>query len=333
MHTSRGDRSYTLCGNGLRLIEEHILGNEDKNEAIRRSVGRPAKAEDLIRIAIFSILGLLWLVVFWHPLYSLAELAFRSDPYSHTVLVPFVSAFFVYWTRSRIFSKMTFAILPGLALFSAGAIVLWLSRTHLVAFGTPNGLSLSILALVIFLLGSFVLCYGVTAGRAGAFPLLFLFLMVPIPSFALEKIISVLQHWTASCTATIFGVLGVPFYRDGLVFTLPGVSILVAQECSGIRSSTALFITVLLAAQLYLKSNWRKLTLCVLIVPVAVAKNAIRIATLSILAAYVDRSFLFGRLHHDGGIVFFLLGLAVLIGALRLLELWERRSGRSPVQS
>jgi exosortase/archaeosortase family protein len=42
-------------------------------------------------------------------------------------------------------------------------------------------------------------------------------------------------------------------------------------------------------------------------------KNGVRIATLTILAKYVDPDFLFGRLHHHGGVVFFLLGSALLI--------------------
>jgi exosortase/archaeosortase family protein len=55
-------------------------------------------------------------------------------------------------------------------------------------------------------------------------------------------------------------------------------------------------------------------------------KNGVRIATLTILAQYVDRSFLFGRLHHQGGVVFFLLGLALLFPLYSLLRRGERHS-------
>jgi len=41
-----------------------------------------------------------------------------------------------------------------------------------------------------------------------------------------------------------------------------------------------------------------------------------RIVTLTLLAMYVDPSFLFGTLHRDGGIVFFLLGLLLLLPVL-----------------
>ena len=48
------------------------------------------------------------------------------------------------------------------------------------------------------------------------------------------------------------------------------------------------------------------------ILPITVLKNAVRIVTLSLLAIHVDRSFLTGSLHHDGGIVFFVLALAMM---------------------
>ena len=42
-------------------------------------------------------------------------------------------------------------------------------------------------------------------------------------------------------------------------------------------------------------------------------KNGIRIATLTLLANYVNPDFLYGRLHHQGGIAFFLVGLVLLL--------------------
>jgi exosortase/archaeosortase family protein len=54
-----------------------------------------------------------------------------------------------------------------------------------------------------------------------------------------------------------------------------------------------------------------------------IVKNGIRIATLTILAQYVDSGFLYGRLHHEGGVVFFLIGLALLLPVFLLLQRGE----------
>ena len=58
--------------------------------------------------------------------------------------------------------------------------------------------------------------------------------------------------------------------------------------------------------------------------PLGLVKNGIRITTLTLLAVYVDPSFLTGNLHHDGGFVFFLLALAMLAPVLLLLEKSDR---------
>ena len=94
------------------------------------------------------------------------------------------------------------------------------------------------------------------------------------------------------------GIAGVPYHREGFVFELPGVAIRVAEECSGIRSTLALLITTVLASYIFLKSSWKRLVLCLAVVPIAIFKNSLRIATLSTLSVYVNPSFLQGNLHH-----------------------------------
>jgi hypothetical protein len=44
-----------------------------------------------------------------------------------------------------------------------------------------------------------------------------------------------------------------------------------------------------------------------------ILKNGIRIATLTLLAMYVDPSFLTGRVHREGGVVFFRMSLLLLL--------------------
>ena len=64
--------------------------------------------------------------------------------------------------------------------------------------------------------------------------------------------------------------------------------------------------------------------------PLSIAKNALRIVTLSVLATRVDPGFLTGRLHHQGGIVFFMISLAVLVLLLWILRRAEAR--RPPLE-
>jgi hypothetical protein len=54
-------------------------------------------------------------------------------------------------------------------------------------------------------------------------------------------------------------------------------------------------------------------------------KNAIRIVVISLLTVYLNRGFLHGWLHQSGGIVFYVLGLLMLMGILKFLKKWETR--------
>jgi exosortase len=149
--------------------------------------------------------------------------------------------------------------------------------------------------------------------------------MIPIPDPILTGIIRALQEGSTDIAQAIFQLTGTPVLRNGFQLSLPTVTIEVAEECSSIRSSMALFITCLLAAHLYLRSGWKKWVFVLLSLPLSLLKNGIRIATLTLLSIYVNPEFLTGRLHHEGGVVFFLLALAMLVPVF----LWFERTDKS----
>ena len=86
----------------------------------------------------------------------------------------------------------------------------------------------------------------------------------------------------------------------------------------------ALFITGLpTVGHLFLRSLGAKIFLTILTVPIAMFTNAVRIVTLWVLATKVDMGFLYGNLHRNGGILFSLVALAILMGCLYLLRKLE----------
>jgi exosortase len=110
--------------------------------------------------------------------------------------------------------------------------------------------------------------------------------------------------------------------EDGTQLTIPGLTIEVARECSSIRSSLMLVVTSMVLAQMLLRSAWQKTLVIAFAIPLSVAKNGLRIFVLAMLATRVDRSYLTGRLHHQGGIIYFLIALAVIF-----LLIWVARRG------
>ena len=136
----------------------------------------------------------------------------------------------------------------------------------------------------------------------------------------MDKIIFVLQRGSAEATYALFRLSGIPMFRDGFRFELPGIGIEIAKECSSIHSAWALFITGLLLAHLFLRSSRAKICLSVLTVPIAIFTNGVRIVTLCCLATWVDPGFLNGDLHRQGGILFSLISLSFLVGFLCVLR-------------
>ncbi len=262
------------------------------------------------------------LLVFRTPLTSVLALSMRDQRYRYIPVIPLVCAFLIYSERRRIFPVRQWCPLLGAVLLAAAVLLAVLRRTVFSANG-DTALSFGVLATILVWTAGFVFCYGMQAFRSALFSFCFLLLTVPLPTTWLDQIVIALQNGSAEASYVLFKVLGVPTLREGLHFSLPGVNIEIARECSGINSSLALFITGLLSAYLFLRSTWSKALLIAVMVPLLIAKNALRIVTISWLAVYVNRDYLHGDLHHYGGYPFSVVGLALLsasVMALRRLE-------------
>ena len=271
---------------------------------------------------IFSILAATSLMIWWKALVSTFALALRDDQYTHILLILPVSvaSIFVEWKSPEPSTGMSQSI--GSGLLVAAALVMVLARFGAVPLQADEQLSLNMLALVVWWMGAFIFSFGTHAFRRAIFPLCFLLWIVPIPQFLLDPIVRLLQEGSVVSARLLFAAVGVPVAVDGTQLTIPGLTVEVARECSSIRSSLMLVVTTMVLAQMLLHSAWRKAVVIALAIPLSVAKNGLRIFVLAVLATHVDRTFLTGRLHHQGGIIYFLIALAVIF-----LLIWAARSG------
>jgi exosortase len=265
---------------------------------------------------------------FWQPLVTLFSLTQQQEHYSHIVLIPGLSLYVLFLDRKAILASREWSPWLGSLVIGMGALGYW--RADPATFAADQ-LSMMILALVVMCWGIFVSGFGITLSRKVSFGLLVLLFMVPLPSFLLDAVIGFLQRCSAEATAVLFSVLGVPVFRQGFLFSLSNFTIHVAEECSGIRSFLSLFITSLVAGHFFLRSVWSKTGLVAVVVPLAIVKNAFRIVGLSLLANYVDPTFITDSVwHRRGGIPLFLLSLVVLFSLVWLLRRSERKFGYYP---
>ncbi len=283
-----------------------------------------------LRNRLFVVISLIIGIIYYTPIRELLMLSlYDNELYSHIVIIPLVSAYFIYLKRKEIFSYPEYSVSVGIGIIIIGSLFYLAGLSQVNKLTQNDYLTIMTFAAVLTGLGVFVLCYGVKTFKIAAFPLLFLFFIVPVPGIIMENVINALQSASTEVVFLLFKLTGVSFIREEFVFHLPGLSIEVAPQCSGIRSSLSLFITSIIAGQIFLDSNWKRVALSLAVFPITVFKNGLRIFTLSVLGVYVDESILASDLHKRGGIPFFLLSLVFLGGMLWLLRRFAKNDIRA----
>jgi exosortase C (VPDSG-CTERM-specific) len=275
------------------------------------------------RVVGFFSFAFLLTAVFVKPLFSLATHAAHSELDSYIVLVPFISAYLIYVRRTQLPKEYGFspwAIVPLLAGLAALATALSLHRSGR-ALSDHDYLSLMALSFVCLLAGGGFLFLGRKWMLSTAFPFAFLIFMVPMPDAMADTLETASKLASAEATNLFFNITGTPVLRDGTVFQLPNITIRVAQECSGIRSSWVLVLTSLLAANLFLKSTWRRVILVCTVIPLGIVRNGFRVWVISMLCLHIGPGMIHSIIHRRGGPIFFALSLIPLF----LLLWWLRR--------
>jgi exosortase len=270
----------------------------------------------------FCVLGAISLAIWWRPLASTFALALSDQQYTHILLIVPISVSLVVldWNAPKPSSRSSVGI--GALLLLGAAALAFVLRWNAFALPDDVRLSGSMLTFVVWWMGAFVLCFGTGAFRNAAFPLCFLLWLVPLPTFVLDPIVGLLQRGSAASAHWLFAAVRVPVEQSGMLLHIPDLTLEVAPECSSIRSSLILLVTTMVVAQLLLRSNWRKAAVVAVAIPLSVAKNGLRIFVIAMLATRVNPSFLTGRLHRQGGVIFLVIALAA-----EFLLIWILRRG------
>ena len=274
---------------------------------------------------------ILLLVAFGRPLFGLANYAAHSSLHSYILLIPFVFGYLLYLRRDQL-PKERVADLPLGILALAGGLGVFLFA-HWLAFAgrAPTDNYYFFLLTISFLCclaaGGFFF-FGRDWMRAAAFPLAYLIFMIPMPDAMADALESASKYASAEVANILFHLSGTPILRAGRVFQLPNITIEVAQECSGIRSSWVLLMTSVLAANLFLKTSWRRIVLLAFIIPLGILRNGFRILVIGLLCVNVGPQMIHSPIHTRGGPVFFVLSLIPLF-----LLLWWLRKGEIRARS
>lgn len=274
----------------------------------------------------FGVAAALLSLGFAVPLWSLARNALANDLYSYIPLIPAISGYLAWTQKSRLPGNSSPA--RGVAvLFWAAGVAMATGYFATVRTATPatiwNSLALGTLAWLLCLGGAGCWFLGGAVMRTLAFPFGLLVFMVPFPAPIRDGLESALQHGSADVAGWMFVLSGTPTLRDGTIFQLPGMTLQVAPECSGIHSTWILFITSLVAGHLILRRPWKRAVLCLVVIPLALLRNGFRVFVIGELCVHVGPQMIDSPIHHHGGPLFFVLSLVpffLLLYALRKHE-------------
>jgi exosortase C (VPDSG-CTERM-specific) len=265
------------------------------------------------------------LAAFAKPLLALINYAAGSQLYSYILLVPFVSAYLLYLRRDQLPKNYGIDLPLAIVTLTAGlgvlVLIYWLDFVRQRPSDNDR-LALLTLSFLCFLAAGGFFFFGRGWMRAAAFPLAYLIFMVPMPDAMADALETASKYASAEVANLLFHLSGTPFLRAGLIFQLPNITIEVAQECSGIRSSWVLLMTSILAANLFLKTRWRRFALVAFVIPLAILRNGFRILVIGLLCVNVGPQMIHSLIHRRGGPLFFVLALIPFF-----LVLWWLRNG------
>ena len=269
-----------------------------------RQVNRTFQRRELILLSIGACL----VIVLYLPVLIRLVDQWLSDPnYRHGIVIPFVSALIIWRKRNELRELPTGGgAAQGMILIVAAVILLIGGTAASELFTASASLPILLIGASFFLLGKAV------TGKL-TFPLLFLFMMVPIPYSRYYKVTCPLQIFSARLSTAILDLLQIHVIRRGNIIHLPNYSLEVIAACSGLRSLMTMVTLALIFAVFSDLTITKKVLLVAWAVPAAIAANTIRLVVTAIGAYTVSGSFADGVLHDVSGLIVFLAGFLLLV--------------------
>jgi len=252
------------------------------------------------------VLLLLALFAVYAPHIAYMAVNWWNDPnYSHGFLVPAVAAYLLWRNRDDLKRAADRPNAWGLAVIVAGLLLLVLGYIGHEFF-------LRRFSLIPVLWGLVLTAWGWGLARRVWFPATYLVLMIPLPYVVYDSVAFPLRLVAASFAGWVLQLTGMPVLVEGNIINLPNTVLDVVDACSGIRSLISLLAVGLLLAYFVTPRIWQKVLLVLLVPPVAIFTNALRVVSAGLLAESFGPKVLDGVMHDLTGWIVFMAAFALL---------------------
>ena len=171
---------------------------------------------------------------------------------------------------------------------------------------------------------------GGSALKVMWFPLFFMLFMIPLPGTLVIMLTMPMKMVVSYVTENILYWSGYPISRNGVILQIGQYQLLVADACAGLQT----LLTLEALGLFYLNvvhhtSLLRNVALAILIIPISLAANVIRVITLTLITYYWGEAAGQGFLHGFAGMVLFMSALILILGVDKLLRLIVRSRSKN----
>lgn len=266
-----------------------------------------------------ALIGALIVAFHWHLIYRMVRIAMDDPNWSHILIIPFISIYYIHLNRQKLMAMPRRVCLWGLPL-----IVFGLAGYVLGIYPIQNDMAMGY-SMMLTIAGTVLLLLGPAMMRTLWFPIAFLFFAIKISPAIWSIVSSKMQGFAATGS---FIMLDLTSAFTGLNATLRGSTIdldygqlnaptpmNVAEACGGMRMLMAFLALGVALAFLFPRKWWQRAIMVGLAAPIAIFVNALRVAVLGWLHL-IDPALAHGDFHIFVGMLMLIpaAGLLMLVG-------------------
>ena len=211
---------------------------------------------------------------FWPILYILGDRLVNDENYSFGLLVPLVIAYIIYSKWSQI--QQTVIKPTGI-----GLVVMFIGFALNFIFALSRVSYFGYVSLFLVIIGLLLLQGGAKLILVLAFPILLLFIMLPLPLVLIKAVTFRLQILSSFLAARSLQILGYPVFLQGNVIDLGARQLQVVEACSGMGYLISALILGIIFSYFYQRRPWKIAILLLSVIPVTVLANALRLVSIA----------------------------------------------------
>jgi len=240
-----------------------------------------------------GLIAALFIFLHWNFLLRSLKISLSDNNWSHALLVPVISLYFLYQNRARLMglrSRVCWWGLP-IMLLGMGSYAFWIYPGRNDMF-QGYSMIISLLGLALFLLGPRMM-------TVLWFPIVYLGFGVKVSQKLWELIALKLQNIASISSTLLLNIIGtfldieaevrgntIDMYHHGVALYPP---INVAEACSGLRMLMAFLALGVAMAFLAPRAWWQRAVMVLMTLPIAIAVNVGRVTTLGFLHIYAPK--------------------------------------------